>query len=98
MDDEKIYTKLDEIASDVNQIKITQAVHTAQMEEHMRRTHLIETRQERFEGQVDSDFKALDKRITPVIKHVDRMSGAWKLVLAIATILGIAVAIMRLYG
>lgn len=96
MDEKDLHKKLDKIGLDVNEIKITQAVHTAQMEEHMRRTHLIETRQEKFEIKMEKDIDSINGRIKPVSEHMHNLRGAWKLILAIGSLAAIVYTVSKL--
>lgn len=73
--------KLDKILEDLSEIKVVTAVNTAHLEEHIRRTDLLETRVEQ-----------VATSIQPLKSHVDMVKGAVKLITIcgiIASILGV---------
>ena len=78
--DDKILTKLDLIGNDIGEMKVTQAVHTTQLVEHMRRTELLEKRQE-----------DLEEEIEPVTAHLHNLQGVKKLILIVSSILGLII-------
>lgn len=69
---------LNEIRSLLTQILATQAVHTEQLREHMRRTSAAEDQLDLIRGE-----------IAPVKVHVARVDGALKLLGALATLVGV---------
>lgn len=71
-------TELTEIRDLLTQILATQAVHTEQLREHMRRTDVAETALATLRGELQ-----------PVKLHVARVDGALKLLGALATGLGV---------
>lgn len=81
-----IQDKLDKIVADIGEIKVTTALNTSHLGEHMKRTDLLETRVE----QVASAMK-------PIQSHVDMVSGALKLLGIIGTIIGIIAGVMKLW-
>ncbi len=69
---------LNEIRNTLTQILATQAVHTEQLREHMRRSAAAESALEH----IRSEF-------VPVKVHVARVDGALKLLGALATLVGV---------
>lgn len=62
----KILSKLDDIAKDVSDIKVMDAIQNEQLKEHMRRSDLLETRVE----QVDKHVKSLWKNALVTIAAI----------------------------
>ena len=81
-----INDKLDKIIDDIGEIKVTHAKNTAHLEEHMRRTDLLETRVEQVAGSIQ-----------PIQTHVDMIKGAMKLVTIVAAIASVILGILKLW-
>lgn len=96
MDEDKIFKVLGEISEDVGEIKITQAVQTEQLKEHMRRTGLLEDRQDKHEASNAKAHDALSSDMKPAADLAKQLKGALKLIVLIGTIVGTIVGIMHL--
>lgn len=81
---ERVHEKLDKIDEKLAEINITLVKQEAQLAEHMRRTAQNETL---IEKTVDA--------LKPVIKHVNQMEGALKLIGIVSLLVGIAVGIFK---
>jgi len=57
MSDERLHEKLDKIVNDIADIKVTNAIQTEQLKEHIRRSDLLEIRVE----QVDKRFDPIEE-------------------------------------
>lgn len=82
----EVHEKLDKIQSDISEIKVTLAVNTEQLKEHMRRSDLLEARVE----QVNDELK-------PVQEHVAMLKGMAKLLGGASGLLAAWAAIRRLF-
>lgn len=76
--------KIDEIRVDIGEIKVTQARQAGALETHIRRTELAE-----------AAIAHVQARVVPIEAHVAQMAGAWKLVTALALLIGTAAAAVR---
>jgi tetrahydromethanopterin S-methyltransferase subunit G len=74
-----INSKLDKIVSDIGDIKVTNAVQTEQLKEHMKRSDMLEQRVE----QVDSELR-------PIKEHIIVLRGIMKIVGGVAVVATIA--------
>lgn len=96
MDETKIYKVLGKISADVGEIKITQAVQTEQLKEHMRRNDLLEKRQDTHETSNAKAHDALASDMKPAADLAKQLRGALKFILLIGTIVSIVVGIMHI--
>jgi len=80
MDD--IKNKLDKIQDDITEIKVTMAVNTANLGEHMARTEQVETA-----------IEILKKELTPVRDHVLKVNYTIALIGAIGSVAAFAYSI-----
>lgn len=99
MDETKLYRVLDKIGKNVTDVKttqtdmkVTQAVHTEQLKEHMRRTELLEDRQDKHET---TEHEALQRDMKPAMDLVKQTHGALKLIGLLAAIVGIILGVSR---
>lgn len=96
MDERKLHEKLDKIVDNVGEIKVTQAIHTEQLKEHMRRTDLLEKKQDRHEENTKEEFERIEEEIKPVTEHVHNLKGIKKLLLTLTAIVGLLAALGKL--
>ena len=82
-----IIEKLDVVDSRIDRVDITLARHEENLKEHIRRTAIAE-----------ENIDLLRQEVEPIKAHVNKVSGAFMLVGAISTMLGIAVAIFEVYN
>lgn len=91
----KLSDKLDQIISDINEIKVLQAEHAVlhrrnsdDLERHIKRTDLAEKRIEMLTQQ-DVELKIeLIKEIEPIKRHVSVVNIVVKTILTIASMIG----------
>lgn len=84
--EERILNKLEKIDECLDKICTTQAVHTEQLKEHMRRSDLLEKRVE----QVDAEM-------APIQAHVHKVEGAFKFIALIGTAIAIILGLKELF-
>ena len=93
----EIKDTLKDMSKDITAIKVTLAKNTVHLKEHMKRSDEIER---------DNDLKAQELKLeldkiadiqeNVTVKHVMMVNGGLKLIGIIATLLGIAVAVVKL--
>ena len=84
--DEEIKYSLRKISSDLEKIKETAAVQTEQLKNHIRRTSLLEARQEAFV-----------LALKPIEKHVTQVHTVFKVIGFVAVAAGLAKALQGLF-
>lgn len=84
---DKIETKVDGVQDHTRQIDVTLAKQAVDLEHHIRRTDLLEQQV----GTVAASIK-------PVQEHVAKLKGAWFLVTATGTGVGVVLGVMKLLG
>lgn len=77
---DRVEEKLDQVITRISSIDVTLAKQHVSLEEHIRRTALLE------------------KQMEPVQRHVNMVSGAFKLVGFISIIVGTVFSIAKLLG
>ena len=65
-DDKRLHDKLDKICVDISNIKVTQAVHTEQLTEHMRRTAILEEKLDKHELEDEQALKDINESLAPI--------------------------------
>lgn len=87
----RLENKVDKIVDDIGEIKIIMARNTVSLEEHIKRTNLLE-----------EEVKRLDEDVRPVKDHVTAMKHSGKLIYtvikllaALASIIGVIAALMK---
>jgi uncharacterized protein (UPF0335 family) len=70
--------KLDQILDDLNEIKISQAVHTEQLKEYLRR-----------HDSLDSEVTGIADSLEPIQRHVNGVQGVAKAVAVLAALAAI---------
>lgn len=83
--EERILNKLDQIASDIAEIKAMDAVQNEQLKEHIRRSDLLESRVEQEAAKVDK-----------IQEHVLRVDGVFKFLGLLAGAIAVAAAIKEI--
>jgi hypothetical protein len=81
----KIIEKLDKQSSEISEIKIDIAKNTVSLDEHIKRTALLEESMENIRNEVK-----------PIQKHVDAVHTVLKLIGFVAVIAGAFVSIIRI--
>jgi len=82
----KVYAKLEEIGKDIVELKITSAKQEVNLQDHMRRSDLLEKRDD-----------VLEAKLEPVITHVKHVEGALKLLGVIALVVGFLAGCVKIY-
>ena len=82
---EPYVTKLDRIADDITEIRVTQGSQATDLAHHIRRTDLLEDRVEQ-----------LAVSIEPVKAHVQQVRGVGIFLGVVLTVIGIAAALLKL--
>lgn len=82
---DKIDTKLDGLVAKTTEIEKHLAVYNKELERHIEGT--VQNREA---------IKLLDKKLSPIQSHVDRIDGALKLIGIVSILVGIAVGIANL--
>lgn len=86
--EERILNKLDEMDKRLDSIDQTLAAQHVEIRNHIKRTDIAEDRQNNFEKIM----------IDVVLKHINQVNGALKLIGIVATIVGVVGGIAKLSG
>lgn len=86
MDAKKLEEKLDKISEKIATIEVTMERNTGSLEKHMLRTELSERRLEHME-----------EALKPIVKHVNHVEGAFKLLGMLATVIGVIAGIAKIF-
>lgn len=85
---QRIYDKLDDMDKRLDSIDRTLAAQHVEIQNHIKRTDIAEQRQNNFEKLM----------IEVVLKHINQVNGALKLIGILATIVGIFAGIAKVIG
>lgn len=83
---EKIYNKVEKIAEDVGELKITSAVHEETLRVHVKRSDTLEA--------LYIDLQ--EKEIEPIKKDINQIKGGYKLIMLLGTIITVVMGILKL--
>lgn len=86
MDAKKLEEKLEKISEKITSIEVTMERNTGSLEKHMLRTELSERRLEHME-----------EALKPIVKHVNHVEGAFKLLGMLATVIGVIAGIAKIF-
>ena len=96
MDTQDLSSKLDRIADDITDIKVTAAKQEENLKEHMRRTAAAEEAILLARKEASLKAAALESELKPVKDHVTMVNGVLKFIGLIAVLLGIALTIKQI--
>lgn len=82
---ERLYVKVEQVAQDQSEMKVTLAGQAVQLEQHILRTKLAE-----------ENIELLRKDLKPVEKHVNMVNGAFKFIGVLASLAAIGKLIVEL--
>lgn len=83
-----IHEKVDKIADDMVDIKITQAKQQVSLDEHIKRSNMLE--------ELFLDMK--EKDIEPIQENINQLRGAYKLVVFGVSLLSVIFGILKFLG
>lgn len=86
---DKVLEKLDKIDERVDRIDVTMAKQEVVLEEHVRRTNILQDRVEKHEAKIEEDLK-------PIKKHVVMVNAIVKILVAVAGLAGLALTLKQL--
>lgn len=81
----KIYNKVEKISDDMGELKVTSAKQQVSLDEHVRRTDLLEKQTE-----------ILFSEIKPLKEHVIQVSGIFKFLAGLSTVFGVIFGALKL--
>jgi hypothetical protein len=79
------FSRLEKMAEDIAEMKVTSAGQAKDIAYHIKRTDLLEERTEQ-----------LATELKPVAEHVQQLRGGWMLIVGVGTLVGIAAAVWGL--
>lgn len=83
----KIESKIDKIADDLVEIKIVQVKEQVSLDEHIRRTELLEYAQEE-----------IFEELKPIKMHIGQVNGAFKVIGLLASLASVVGLVFKLFG
>lgn len=93
---ERIEAKVDRLDARADKQDMTLVRNTVTLEEHVRRTNLLEKNHERIETESKTNYVKLEKEIEPLKKALNMWRGAGKALAILGPVVALAYGIIRL--
>lgn len=97
---DRLIGKIDKIVDQTARTEITLAKQSVILDEHIRRTNILESKVDHETGLADRKLdlltRSLNAELRPIRTHIDNINGVGKAISLSAVIVGIVIAIMKL--
>lgn len=95
---EKIFSRQEKIIEDVSEIKVIQARHEVNLQEHMRRSDTMEQLVQQHREEFHSQLKEQTEQVKPIIAIYDASKKIAALLGILGTIATIIYTLMRIFS